>query len=780
MTPALDNSRNRAVALSVMANAASIAMAGLASVLVARILGPLGRGRFAAIVVSVTLACALGDLGLSQSCTYFSARRRHAPGQLMGTAVGLSLAAGTFLLLLLESCAFRLWDPETAAATRIYFLSIPLTMAVTCLGNLMLGLGLLARFNLIKTLQAAAYLAGVLAAWKTGSVQVTSVLQAILLCQVLAALCAFACAADAVPLSAWRVSRAAARDLLSYGMRTYFGALCWLANGRIDQALLACLAPLRDLGIYAVAVSYSGIQLGVSGAIATVAFSRVAQASSSQERRHEFRRSLQLFALLTVPLALLMACLARFGIPLVYGAAFASAWQPACILLLGGLFLGVNYLASNCLRAQGRPGLPGLAEAAGLLVTLAALPFALRRWGIGGAAIVSVASYAATTAALASLWNLRLPPVVTHFQRRPFGHNFSIERVFATVRRALPPSLAYRVAVCPYNGTNPFKLAYNLFSALRRQSRVNHITGDIAYLAWLLPARRTILTVHDCVGMIRLRGWRRRLYRWLWLSLPARRCALLTVISAQTKRELIAYTGCTEEKIRVVPDPVGPEFQPSPRSFCAARPVVLQVGTGFNKNIGRVAQALRGIRCELHIVGALRDQDRLQLDQNAIRYRVSCGLSDQAMVHAYQTCDLVIFASAYEGFGMPIVEANAVGRPVVTSNIEPMTSVARDAACFVDHQDPASIRRGVLRVIRDPAFRESLVRNGWQNVERFRAPVVAAAYAALYRELAPRQHSIETPSFVRSIPVRPNVFHSAIHTRPGAAKAVPAPTAPPA
>jgi glycosyltransferase involved in cell wall biosynthesis len=95
----------------------------------------------------------------------------------------------------------------------------------------------------------------------------------------------------------------------------------------------------------------------------------------------------------------------------------------------------------------------------------------------------------------------------------------------------------------------------------------------------------------------------------------------------------------------------------------------------------------------------------------------------------------VVFASTYEGFGMPIVEANATGRPVVTSNIGPMPEVAGSAACLVDPFDCSSIREGIVRVIGDADYRSHLVAGGFENVKRFQADVIAAQYAAVYREV---------------------------------------------
>jgi Glycosyltransferase len=83
---------------------------------------------------------------------------------------------------------------------------------------------------------------------------------------------------------------------------------------------------------------------------------------------------------------------------------------------------------------------------------------------------------------------------------------------------------------------------------------------------------------------------------------------------------------------------------------------------------------------------------------------------------------------------MPIIEAQTVGRPVVTSNCSSMPEVAGvGGACLVDPFDVASIRAGVLRVIKDPDYREALVKRGFENVCRFRPQAIARAYCALYR-----------------------------------------------
>jgi len=97
---------------------------------------------------------------------------------------------------------------------------------------------------------------------------------------------------------------------------------------------------------------------------------------------------------------------------------------------------------------------------------------------------------------------------------------------------------------------------------------------------------------------------------------------------------------------------------------------------------------------------------------------------------------MVVFASLAEGFGLPIIEANAIGRPVVTSNLSPMKEVAGDAGCLVNPCDVTDIRDGIRRVIGDDEYRNALIERGYENAQRYRADVVARQYARLYEYLA--------------------------------------------
>jgi len=118
-----------------------------------------------------------------------------------------------------------------------------------------------------------------------------------------------------------------------------------------------------------------------------------------------------------------------------------------------------------------------------------------------------------------------------------------------------------------------------------------------------------------------------------------------------------------------------------------------------------------------------------------IPFENSVNLTDAAVLRAYAESDLVTFVSLAEGFGLPIIEANAIGRPVVTSDIRPMSDIAGNSACLVNPHDVRSIRSGLERVLTDDRYREELVERGFRNAARFTPETVAQQYMEVYNEL---------------------------------------------
>ncbi|HMT09620.1 MAG TPA: glycosyltransferase family 1 protein, partial [Pyrinomonadaceae bacterium] len=222
----------------------------------------------------------------------------------------------------------------------------------------------------------------------------------------------------------------------------------------------------------------------------------------------------------------------------------------------------------------------------------------------------------------------------------------------------------------------------------------------------------------------------------LYLDWPLRRAKYVTAISEATKTEIAKYLPDVASRITVIENPVDPRFEYAPAKFNAEKPEILQLGTVINKNVPRLIRALSGMSCLLTIVGNIDENIAYELEKAKIEHCLIGRLSDDELVDAYKRADIVSFCSTYEGFGLPIIEAQAVGRVVVTSNISPMKEVAGDGAELVDPFDETSIRAGFDRVINDAKHRAHLIEGSRANVARYSAKRAADAYSDIYRQVS--------------------------------------------
>lgn len=330
---------------------------------------------------------------------------------------------------------------------------------------------------------------------------------------------------------------------------------------------------------------------------------------------------------------------------------------------------------------------------------------------------------------------------VSYIFRKRRSNAYSIESLFENIYHSVNSRNQFQTSKVEVPSIR--NVASNIVRAAKEQATVNHITGDIHYVALGLKKQRTVLTIHDCVFLTRYSKWNFKywLFKFLWYQLPIWRSGTITVISEKTKQELVRLTGVDANRVKVVPNFYDPRFTFQPKEFNSAKPRILQIGTKENKNIIRLAQALNGITCELHIVGEPDAATLAALEANKIEFYTHANLSFEELQQQYVAADMVVFVSTYEGFGLPILEACAVGRALVTSNIAPLKDIAGAAACKVNPYSVLDIRRGICRIIEDAAYRDTLINNGWQLRYRYSIDNITSKYSEIYADIASRSTS---------------------------------------
>jgi len=324
---------------------------------------------------------------------------------------------------------------------------------------------------------------------------------------------------------------------------------------------------------------------------------------------------------------------------------------------------------------------------------------------------------------------------VKFFFRKKEPQFNSIEELFNAVSIKLSALFLVENIAMPYGRISFKNIFKNIKYAKKESGKINHITGHINYVALGLKGK-TILTVHDVGSTLNGNKIKIFLMKVFWYWIPVLLVKKITVISEFSKKELVRVIPFAKKKIKVVYNPVKEELNYVPKDFNSLCPKILLIGTKSNKNLENTVKSLKGISCELHIIGKLTEEQTQLLEKLEIKYFNEFFISYDKIVEAYKNCDLLCFASTYEGFGMPIIEAQAIGRVVLTSNLGAMKEVAGNGAFLVDPKNVSSIREGIVKLINDSECRKNLIKLGLENVERFKIDKITNDYLTIYKELA--------------------------------------------
>ncbi|MEI7604067.1 MAG: glycosyltransferase family 1 protein [bacterium] len=174
--------------------------------------------------------------------------------------------------------------------------------------------------------------------------------------------------------------------------------------------------------------------------------------------------------------------------------------------------------------------------------------------------------------------------------------------------------------------------------------------------------------------------------------------------------------------------------------------VVLYVGAlEKRKNIPRLIEAFNKLTIEypeykLFLVGKPGHED-IEIDKQIKHFQLENKVikkgfvSNEELEELYLTSMLCAYISAYEGFGLPILEAQSKGLPVLTSNTSSMKEIGEGSSLLTDPNNTEEIFQGMKKIIEDINYREELTQQGFKNVERFSWEKCALQTLNVYNEL---------------------------------------------
>jgi glycosyltransferase involved in cell wall biosynthesis len=220
-------------------------------------------------------------------------------------------------------------------------------------------------------------------------------------------------------------------------------------------------------------------------------------------------------------------------------------------------------------------------------------------------------------------------------------------------------------------------------------------------------------------------------FRKFMLPRVTSRADSIIVPSKFLKKETVNRLGVKEKKVKVVPNGIDQKYlkQDLPENPQIDLPdkYILFVGTmSERKNISgivrswKIAKEQMDIPHDLVLVGSM---NKSSVDSVNIRdiggVHVLGYLSDEMLRHCYHTADIFLFPSLHESFGIPPLEAMAMGTPVITSNRTASAEIAGPAAHLVDPTDNREIADGIKKIHMNPDYKQSLIEKGLTLVQQY-------------------------------------------------------------
>jgi enterobacterial common antigen flippase len=396
-----DSRLARFIALNVLGQGGSLLIGFATSIVLARLLGPSGRGLLGLMLSANMLVVVLTSVGLPTAVTYFSSRADADPPAILGNCLVHAVALAVILIpaswLLHGTLAEGLGDGAGGLTWVLVAALLPLSLLDWTTNSQLQGALRFKRVNVVVVASRLVYaigvvvLLGVLSLGVAGGVIATAVGSLVMIALSLPPI---------LRAGRPRFDAGLASRLFAYGARAQVGSILQLANGRLDVLILQIYRPLSQVGYYVVAQTIAELVVTLANEFRWTSMVLVTKLQGD-ERASTTADAVRHYTIIAAVAAIGNVFFGSAVILLGYGSQFHPAVAPMLILLPGVWMLGIGVVIQGDLSGRGRPGLASTLAGVSAAVTTG-LDFALiPPLGTTGAAVASLCGY--TTLGLVSI-----------------------------------------------------------------------------------------------------------------------------------------------------------------------------------------------------------------------------------------------------------------------------------------------------------------------------------------------------------------------------------------
>ncbi len=374
------------------------------SILLNRLLGPEGKGRFVAIIVVPQLIVAFTHMGYGVSSSYFIGKKKYSSGDVFKSDLLLSIIigsvgalAGYFLYLKLfpEEPTFYRLTPLLLVFTGLWFYYFP---------DILLGKGKLFTQNLWNLAKHIMKFALIFLFLTIFINKLEGAISAVLLVNGILFISSFFVLSKVINLKG-RVNSSYLKDGFSFGHKVFFAELLGFLNYRFDIILLKLFSTSSQIGFYSTATFMAETLWLLPGAVSLVLYTKLVTGEKTEEVTPGVLKNT---FLLIVFAALVLLFIARPLIRIFYTDAFLPAFLPFAILLPGVVLLAIpKVLASHFIGVWGKPELIMKGRIASVVTNVVLSIVLIPRYGMYGAAFGSTLAYMIESIFILSIFNNR-------------------------------------------------------------------------------------------------------------------------------------------------------------------------------------------------------------------------------------------------------------------------------------------------------------------------------------------------------------------------------------